>query len=379
MGKYFDVCVRGAGAVGQTLALLLARERLRVALVSQSAVAAAGSEHVADIRAYALNAASRECLEGLRIWPSAPYSTPVREMRVYGDDGGALQFSAQEQGVSALAWLVEAGELQRSAAQAISYQPLIECLSTSQAQDIQAPLTAVCEGRASATRAAYGVEFEVQPYQMSAIAARLQCEMPHGGAALQWFQGGEVLALLPIGGDNTGQPGNSVALVWSVTSERAGALLALEPDAFVRELQAACANAWGSMQLISERASWPLALSKAKRLAGAGFVLLGDAAHTVHPLAGQGLNVGLADAKELAQTLAQREYWRGLGDEKLLRRYERARAADVARLSALTHGLHTLFAQGDARVQSVRNWGMSGFDRSGPIKALAVRQAMGLK
>jgi 2-polyprenyl-6-methoxyphenol hydroxylase-like FAD-dependent oxidoreductase len=102
MGKYFDVCVRGAGAVGQTLALLLARERLRVALVSQSTGAAGGNEHVADIRAYALNAASRECLEGLRIWPSAPYTTPVREMRVYGDDGGALQFSAQEQGVPAL-------------------------------------------------------------------------------------------------------------------------------------------------------------------------------------------------------------------------------------------------------------------------------------
>ena len=112
---------------------------------------------------------------------------------------------------------------------------------------------------------------------------------------------------------------------------------------------------------------------------GPGWALAGDAAHAVHPLAGQGLNLGLADVATLARVLREREYWRGLGEEKLLRRYERARQADVAAMGAVTDGLQGLFAQGDARWQALRNWGMKGFERSGPLKQWVMRQAMGDK
>jgi 2-polyprenyl-6-methoxyphenol hydroxylase-like FAD-dependent oxidoreductase len=128
---------------------------------------------------------------------------------------------------------------------------------------------------------------------------------------------------------------------------------------------------------------WPLQLARASRWvgsrAGKGWALAGDAAHTVHPLAGQGLNLGLADVSELAAVLHGREYWRSVGDEKLLRRYERARQADVLRMSLATDGLQQLFAHAGAPWQALRNWGMKGFERSGPIKAWVARQAMGLR
>jgi ubiquinone biosynthesis UbiH/UbiF/VisC/COQ6 family hydroxylase len=374
VSTYFDVCIRGAGLVGQTLALLLAQARLRVALVGGVTTA---PEHRADIRAYALNSASRQCLQSLRTWPEAA-SQSVLAMQVQGDQGGQLQFSAAQQGVEALAWIVPAQALADKASQAIEFQPLIERIPEPQAAQVQAPLTAVCEGKASQTRAAYGVAFEVQPYAMAAVAARIDCEQSHMGVAQQWFTNGEVMALLPLKGQDEANPGNSVALVWSVSTERAAALKAMPEPEFLSALQAACGASRGRMQLGSERAVWPLALSRAKRMVGPGFALLGDAAHTVHPLAGQGLNLGLADAAALAQTLAEREYWRSLGDEKLLRRYERSRAGAVAQMGWVTHGLHTLFAHGDARVQSLRNWGLSGFDKSGALKTWAARQAMGL-
>jgi 2-polyprenyl-6-methoxyphenol hydroxylase-like FAD-dependent oxidoreductase len=127
----------------------------------------------------------------------------------------------------------------------------------------------------------------------------------------------------------------------------------------------------------AERASWPLQLALADRWSGPGWALAGDAAHTVHPLAGQGLNLGLADAKELAGVLHGREYWRSVGDAKLLRRYERSRKADVLAMGATTDGLQQLFAQQAEPWATVRNWGMAGFDRTGWLKHWVARQAMG--
>jgi 2-polyprenyl-6-methoxyphenol hydroxylase-like FAD-dependent oxidoreductase len=139
----------------------------------------------------------------------------------------------------------------------------------------------------------------------------------------------------------------------------------------------AAQGALGAMTLASERASWPLQLSRADRWCGPGWVLAGDAAHTVHPLAGQGLNLGLADAQELAKVLHGREYWRELGDMRLLRRYERSRKADVQAMGMVTDGLQQLFAHSGGPWPLLRNWGMTGVDRSGPVKDWLARQAMG--
>jgi 2-polyprenyl-6-methoxyphenol hydroxylase-like FAD-dependent oxidoreductase len=366
MAAPLDVCIRGAGIVGRTLALLLARDRLRVGLV-ESPAARSGAQ--SDVRAYALNSTSRDLLLRLRAWPDEQHATPVRAMDVRGDEGGRVQFDAAAEGAPALAWIVEVEPLLARLAEAVRYQPQVEVMS----EPRPAALTVVCEGRASATRAEFGVDFQVTSYPQRAIAARLTCEIPHGQVARQWFTDGDVTALLPLGGAQ----GNSVALVWSVQEPRADELVALPAAEFEARLQAITGDAVGKLTLATERAAWPLQRALADRWCGPGWALAGDAAHNVHPLAGQGLNLGLADAELLAQVLHEREYWRELGDTRLLRRYERARKGDVLALGWTTDGLQQLFAQPAEAFSLLRNWGMRGFDRSGPLKHWAVRQAMG--
>jgi 2-polyprenyl-6-methoxyphenol hydroxylase-like FAD-dependent oxidoreductase len=366
MAAPLDVCIRGAGMVGRTLALLLARDRLRVGLVDTPPATAAPQP---DVRAYALNAASHDLLVRLRAWPDEQHATPVLAMDVRGDDGGRVRFSAQEEGAEALAWIVDVEPLLARLGEAVRFQPQVEVLP----EPRPAALTIVCEGRTSATRDEFGVNFDVTSYPQRAIAARLDCEKPHGGVAHQWFEEGNVLALLPLGG----RQGNSVALVWSVQEPRADELLALPAEEFTARLAACSGNELGRMTLTTDRLAWPLQRAQADRWCGPGWVLAGDAAHNVHPLAGQGLNLGLADAAKLAQVLHEREYWRSLGDLKLLRRYERSRKMDVLAMAWTTDGLQQLFAQPTEPWALLRNWGMRGFDRSGPVKRWVVRQAMG--
>lgn len=362
-----DVCIRGAGIVGRTLALLLARERLRVALVEAPGAPGAGG----DVRAYALNAASRALLESLRAWPDADHATAVRAMEIHGDEGGEVVFDAAAQGVEALAWIVDVPALQQRLAEAVRYQPQIEVRDT----PCKATLTVVCEGRASATRAEFGVAYEALPYAQHGIATRLECEKPHGQIARQWFSGGEILAFLPLS-----QPsGNSVAVVWSVHEGHVAALMALDDTEFAARLQTASGGALGTLKPIGERAAWPLVTAQADRWSGPGWVLAGDAAHAVHPLAGQGLNLGLADVQVLARVLHERAYWRGVADTRLLRQYERERKAGLLMVGGASDGLQRLFTAGDGAVQMARNWGMQGFNRSGAIKTWVAAQAMGLK
>ena len=364
MSKNFDVCIQGDGVVGRALALLLARERLKVALVVPDK-----EMHAADIRAYALNSTSRQLLESMRVWPAEFFATPVATMQVSGDDGGFVEFSAQAAGQDALTWIVDVPQLQAQLAQACGYQSLIETVHAS----IAAPLTIVCEGQKSNARGHLSTQWTSRPYAQKAIAARLTSSEAHSGVARQWFLNGEVLALLPM----SGIQGNSLALVWSVHDEHAALLDDLSEEAFCAAVSDAAHTSAGTLQLTSQRASWPLALGTATRWVGPGWALAGDAAHTVHPLAGQGLNLGLADAACLTAVLASREYWRGLGDEKLLRRYERARKADIASVSAVTDGLQSLFSQSTTIVQTARNWGMNAVSSNQRLKNWLFSRAAG--
>lgn len=372
MTQPLDICIRGGGIVGHTLAILLARARLRVGLVSNTARPNSGAP---DVRAYALNAPSKALLDSLRCWPDAQHATEVLTMQVKGDAGGEVNFDARALSVPGLTWIVDVPVLEAQLREAVRFQPLIVCLDAPQ----DAALTVICEGKTSSTRAEFGIEFEVAPYPQTAIAARVSGEAPHGQVARQWFSEGEILAFLPLDGPQ----GHAVAVVWSVPHARAQALQTMSPEEFCQQLTPASEGCMGKLQLTSERVTWPLQMALTQQWAGVhqgkAWALAGDAAHTLHPLAGQGLNVGLADAAVLADTLQHRAYWRGVGDEKLLRRYARARQAEVLIMGAAMDGLQKLFSQTSAPWKNLRNWGMSGFERSGPLKQWVAKQAMGFK
>ena len=370
--KPCDVLVRGAGIVGRSLALSLARLGLQVSL--QAAPPLTG---VPDVRTYALNAASVALLQGLKVWDALPphAATAVREMVIEGDvPGAALAFSAWQQRVRELAWIVDAAVLEAALGDAVRYAPHIHCIGPADGPPPPAALTAVCEGRHSAGRAELGVAVDQRAYGHRAIAARLAADRPHQGIARQWFRAPDVLALLPF---DTPAPGASYGLVWSLPDDAADALMALDDAAFSARLNEASGGAAGALRLVSARATWPLLRARAEAWNGPGWVLVGDAAHVVHPLSGQGLNLGLADVAALSRVIAAREPWRQLGDPKLLRRYGRERSAPTWAMTQVTDGLLNLFAHPNPAVRELRNRGLGLVNQLGPVKRWLTGRALG--
>ncbi len=370
-----DVLIHGAGIVGQTLALSLGPLGLRVALGAAPEV----PEHQ-DVRAYALNAQSVDLLRQLKVWDALPSHavTPVYDMQIEGDALGALSFSAWQQGVEALAWIVDVHALEAALSTAVRFAPHVHALAPGQAEP-SAALTAICEGRQSTRRDALaGVTAQRVSYGQTAIAARLSCGVPHTGVARQWFRSPDVLALLPCTQEPGGTP--AYALVWSLPSDRAQALMDLPEAAFELALNEAVplASSVGPLSLCSRRSAWPLSRLMVEPWCGAGWVLLGDAAHGVHPLAGQGLNLGLADVAALQQVLLEREGWRSPGDVKLLRRFARARALPTLAMGQLTGGLMHLFANPHPVARELRNRGLSLLHHAPGFKRWLTQQALQL-
>ncbi len=374
MTRPFDICIRGAGIVGRTLALHLAGKQLRVALVGSGATPPASQQQLAnDVRAYALNQPSRNLLEAVRCWPDAMHATPVLRMQVQEEQGSQVAFDAAQSAAQALNWIVDVPVVEALLADAVRFQPLIELVDA----PVPAALTVVCEGKTSTSRQEFGVDWDITPYGQWALATRVQRTGAHAQTAHQWFHNPEILAFLPMGGAD----GNLFAVVWSVSPERAQALLEFTDAEFCQALEAASHTDEGSLSLTSSRRIWPLQHAVARRWSGVAaagaWVLAGDAAHNVHPLAGQGLNMGLADVAELVRVLEQRSYWRSVGDTRLLRQYERARKADFAVLGRANDVLQQLFTSAHPALQAMRNWGMNQFEHSGPIKQWVARRAMG--
>jgi len=367
----FDVCVHGSGIVGLAAALALSRLGMQVAVTAPPPRDAARS----DLRAYALNLASVKLLGALKVWDALPADarTLVADMHVVGDDGrSTLDFSAWSQGIEQLAWIVDAAELESCLATAVAFAPHVHRLDAGIGVD--AALQVHAEGRGSEARQQLGVSMALQSYGQRAVAARLVADQAHGALARQWFRSPQVLALLPF---DRPEAGRSYALVWSLPEAEAEMVMSQPPAEFESALAAATGEAAGRLRLASERAAWPLAVGRASAVCGPGWVLVGDAAHVVHPLAGQGLNLGLADVAALADELGRRERWRPPGDERLLRRYARRREADTWAMAQLTDGLWHLFASPNALAKELRNRGLTLVNELVPLKRLLTARASG--
>lgn len=380
-GADVEVAIVGAGVVGAALARALAS--LRVALLAQPAPPRPGPGAL-DSRIYAISPGNAAFLARIGAWTAIPQDrlAPVHAMRVFGDDGQArLEFDAYRSGVAELAWIVEDAELQAALRAGLEVYSSAECgrievdaeratLSLRDGTALRAKVVVGADGAHSVVRAQAGIAVREQGYGQVAVVANFACERPHRNVALQWFQGGPVLALLPL-------PGERVSMVWSVAEAEAARLLALAPEELCDAVAAASRHALGALGLVSAPRAFPLRRLRAQRMVAPRTALLGDAAHVIHPLAGQGANLGLQDARALAGVLLGREPFRDAGELRLLRRYERSRAEAVTAMDAVVHGLHGLFGRGRGEVLAhLRNAGLNLADRLPVLKNLLIRQAM---
>ncbi len=397
----YQVVIVGAGLVGAAAALALGRQGLTVALVerqppdttfhgfqpveSRTPLVGQVPDETWDTRIYAISPASQRFLERLGAWQrmDAGRIQPVFRMDVAGDRFGAIRLDAYEAGVSHLAAIVEAGRLQHALWQALQADGnvALHCpadidsiqwgephtqLSLADGSTLEAELVVGADGAASRIREWAGLGSTLTPYGQSGVVANFACGMPHRGTAFQWFFDGDILAWLPL-------PGNRLSMVWSTQTAHADELVALDAAALAGTVRAAGHDRLGELQLLTPAAAFPLRLIRVDSVVAPGMALIGDAAHGVHPLAGQGVNLGFGDAEALVDMLAQHRQAR-CGDVRVLQAYARQRAEPVQRMQALTHGLHHLFS--DERAAWLRNAGMKVADRLPPLKAALVREAM---
>jgi ubiquinone biosynthesis UbiH/UbiF/VisC/COQ6 family hydroxylase len=388
MRHEFDVVIIGGGLVGLSLARALAGSGLRQALIEQQPPAPLPADALWDGRIYALSPGSAAFLEGCGAWQRLPQERVARveAMRVYGDDPGArLEFSAYDAGLRELAFIVENRRLQLALREAAREQDLrVYCPAGWTALEFSADHVAVrledgaelvarlvigADGAESRVRAHAGIAVRPSDYHQLGVVANFSCEKPHRDTAFQWFRRDGVLALLPL-------PGNRVSMVWSIAEERGRGLLAQPDAALAAEVESASSGTLGALQVITPAAGFPLKLQRVTQFTKPRLALVGDAAHNVHPLAGQGVNLGFRDARVLARVLRERGPQGDCGDYALLRRYERARREDVLAMEVATHGLQKLFNSDAVFLTGARNLGLKLVDRQPWLKNFLVHHAI---
>ena len=384
-----DVIVVGGGLIGASFARA-ARGR-RIALVESAprdAPVVVTTPDAFDARVYALSPGSVAFLEELKVWQAiAPErKTPVRSMCVRGDDHSRLEFDAYDAGVPALAWIVEDRELQSAlwrvlgAQDEFQHYPGAACaglavdsdaahLALTDGRRVSARLVVGADGARSFVRTAAGIEASERSYGQSAVVANFACGRPHGNVAYQWFLGGPVLALLPL-------PGARTSMVWSTSEVHAAQLMAATPEQLAHFVEDASGGELGALEVITAPRAFALRSVAASRAVAPRVALIGDAAHVIHPLAGQGANLGFQDARELARVLAAGMPLRDPGDLRLLRRYERARREPVLAMRAAVDGLFGLFGAASAPLRTLRNLGLNLTGRMPVLRNVLARRAL---
>ena len=384
-----DISVVGGGIVGASFALQLAERNFQIVVIDRKPPPDVASDREFDHRVYALTPTNMALLERLDLFQPQDRArlSPIRAMEIFGDKQARLGFSARNAHRSELAVMIEHRLLARRLTDKLIAANHVQYLSDGDPKSvdiradgvslaledgttINADLLVGADGANSWVRDESGFSTREKDYEQIALVANFRCEKNHDHIARQWFADGGILAWLPL-------PKNVVSIVWSLPVVRAEELILQSSDAFCRAVEVAGVNRLGVMNLVSPIARFPLRLLRSNRWVGSRVALIGDAAHTLHPLAGQGLNLGLQDAMALAQVLKEKSAPEGVGDFRVLRRYERSRKEAVTAMHAVTDGLHGLFATDSVLTVALRNGGLGVADKLPWLKKMLMGRAIG--
>jgi 2-octaprenyl-6-methoxyphenol hydroxylase len=393
-----DIGVIGAGPVGGALACRLAAAGVRVAIVDRAALPP--MEHPDfDGRAYAVAAGSRAMLEAAELWDRLPYPPgPIRDIRVSDGKVGRpasplhLHFSARAVESEAFGWMVEARSLRMALNARMHELPNLSVFAPAEASVTRAAdgaeiriaggpvvscrLVVAAEGRYSPLREAADIPVTRLDYGQTGIVFAIAHERPHHGVALEHFLPGGPFALLPMAG-NADEP-NLSAIVWTERAATAAYLLEMPPERFVREVARRLGDHVGAIRLVGRRWNYKLTAMHAHRYTDTRLALVGDAAHGVHPIAGQGLNLGFLDVAELsAQIVASIHAGQDPGGVDVLRRYQAARRPANLAMLAATDTLDRLFSSDSRLLRAARDAGIAAVDRLPGLKRMFMRRAMG--
>ncbi len=399
-----DVCVVGAGPVGGALACRLARAGLSVAVVDRAALPP--MEHPSfDGRAYAIAAGSRALLEEAGIWDRLPHAPgPIEQIRVSDGKPGRpasplfLHFDATELAAGpdhggALGWMVEARDMRVALNASLHAAPGLTLHAPAVArvtrdvsgahvrldngQDFTARLVVAAEGRQSPLRRQAGLTAAGWAYRQAGIVCAISHARPHRGIALEHFLPAGPFAQLPMAPSEAGE--NISAIVWTERKEAAPRLMALDDAAFTAEVQTRLGDHLGAIRLVGQRWMYPLSAMYVHRVVAERLAVVGDAAHGIHPIAGQGLNLGLRDAIALSTLLiAANAAGEDPGAPALLARYARARRLDNLSMLVATDGLDRLFSTDNPLARAARRIGIAAVHRMPGVKRAFMRQAMGI-
>lgn len=387
----FDVAVVGGGLVGATIACALAHAGFEIALVELQPAAEAPSGKSFDLRVSAISRASEQIFRNLGAWSLLAHARvgPFREMHVWDEGGeGSVHFDSADIGEPTLGYIVENRALQYAlerrldgfsnvhwqrpaTLEGLAFEPRHVRLQLDTGE-LTAGLVVGADGTASRVRALAGLPAAYAEYGQHALVVNVRTERPHRETAWQRFLRTGPVAFLPL-------PGGVSAVVWSTVPEHAAALREMPEQAFREELEAAFAARLGAITDSGRRASFPLRRLQARAYVGARVALAGDAAHTIHPLAGQGVNLGFLDAAALAQVLRDaRAAGRDPGGFGVLRRYERWRKGHNVAMQCAMDGFRWLFGSRLPPLRTVRNLGLGLTDRTPFAKRLFMEHAMGI-
>ncbi len=379
-GRY-DIVIVGGGLTGAALALALRGGAWRVAVVEPRPPRP--PEEAWDARIFAFSPGNVAWLRQIGGWTEAVRAQPVHAMKIAGDAGGRLAFDALEAGLPELAFIAENGRLQhalwraladaanvdliRGEAEAVAWGETRHRLLLADGRRLEAELLVAADGAHSWLRGQAGIGLAVEDYRHVGVVANFETARPHRGTAWQWFRPDGVLAWLPL-------PGNRISIVWSTPPEHAEALKALPADGFGERVTEAGGGVLGALRQLTPPQGFPLKRRRAEAWVRPGLVLVGDAAHTVHPLAGQGVNLGFRDVRLLAEVL--QDAGRSPGEFGRLQAYALRRTEDVASMQWVTGGLKKLFGNADPGLRRVRNTGLALADRQGWLKQALLRHAV---